>query len=79
MTKYEPLTTYLNLHKKERIKLTYSEIEEILGFKLPVSARKDKRWWNNNDCSHSQSKSWGEAGYKTTDVILGESVVFVKE
>lgn len=38
MTKYEPLTTYLNLHKKERIKLTYSEIEEILGFELPPSA-----------------------------------------
>ncbi len=78
MTKYEPLTTYLNLHKKERIKLTYSEIEEILGFELPPSARKYREWWSNNDTSHTYSKSWGEAGYKTTDVILGESVVFEK-
>jgi hypothetical protein len=78
MTKYEPLTTYLNLHKKERIKLTYSEIEGILGFELPPSARKYREWWSNNDTSHTYSKSWGEAGYKITDVILGESVVFEK-
>ena len=79
MTKYEPLTTYLNLCKKTSIKLTYSEIEEILEFELPVSARKYKEWWHNNDTSHSHSKSWAEAGYKTTEVILGESIVFVKE
>lgn len=79
MTKYEPLTTYLNLCKKTSIKLTYSEIEEILGFELPLSARKYKEWWGNGR-SHpnSQSKAWEEAGYKTTDVILGESVVFEK-
>lgn len=79
MTKYEPLTTYLNLCKKQRIKLTYNEIEEILGFDLPPSAYKDSRWWLNNDDSHTQSKSWGKAGYKTTDINLGESVTFVKE
>ena len=79
MTKYEALTTYLVLSKKARVKLTYSEIEEILGFDLPLSARKYKECWSNNDRSHSHSKAWGEAGYRTTDVILGESVVFIKE
>ena len=79
MTKYEPITTYLNLSKKQRVKLTYSEIEEILGFDLPPSARNHKPWWNNNDKSHSHSKAWGEAGYKTTDILLGESVIFEKE
>jgi hypothetical protein len=79
MTKYEPLTTYLNLCKKHKVKLTYNEIEDVLGFDLPPSAMKYKAWWNNNDKRHSHSVSWCEAGYKTTDIILGESVVFIKE
>ena len=79
MTKYEPLTTYLDLCKKTKIKLTYNQIEEILGFNLPPSARKYKVWWNNNDKNHSHSASWGDAGYKTSDVLLGESVTFIKD
>ena len=77
MTKYEPITTYLNLCKKQRVKLTYSEIEDILGFDLPISSRKYREWWANG--GHSYSVAWLEAGYKTTDVVLGESVVFIKE
>ncbi len=79
MTKYESLTTYLNLCNKESIKLKYSEIEEILGFELPASARNHKECWHNNDKTHSHSKSWGEARYKATNVVLGESVVFERE
>ena len=80
MTKYEPITTYFNLCKKQSVKLSYSEIEEILGFDLPPTARKCKQWWGNGK-SHpeSQAKAWLDAGYKTTDIILGESVTFVKE
>ena len=79
MTKYEPLTTYLSFCKKQRVKLTYSEIEGILGFTLPQSSYKDLRWWLNNDKSHTQSKSWGKVGYIATEIILGNSVTFEKE
>ena len=78
MTKYEPIITYLDLCKKKSITLTYNQIEEILGFDLPTSARKYKEWWSNNDKSHSQCSAWGEAGYITTEVLLGESVTFEK-
>ncbi len=80
MTKYEPITTYLNLCKRQSVKLSYNQIEEILGFDLPPSASKHKPWWGNGK-SHpnSQSKAWEEAVYKTTDIVLGESVTFEKE
>lgn len=79
MSKYESLTTYLNLCKNGRVRLSFSELEEILGFTLPLSARKYKAWWNNKDKSHSHSKSWGSAGYRVSDVVLETYVVFEKE
>ena len=34
MSKYEPLWNYLKENKKERYKLTYEEIKNILGFEI---------------------------------------------
>lgn len=54
------------------------EIETILGFQLPDTARTLQQWWEN-DQTHSQAVAWQNAGYKTQDVnILSENVSFVK-
>ena len=37
MSKYEPLWNYLKENKKERYKLTYEEIKNILGFEIDHS------------------------------------------
>ena len=37
MRKYEPLWNYLKENKKERYKLTYEEIKNILGFEIDHS------------------------------------------
>lgn len=37
MSKYEPLWKYLKDNKKEEYKLTYEEIENILGFPIDHS------------------------------------------
>ncbi len=37
MSKYEPLRKYLKDNKKEEYKLTYEEIENILGFPIDHS------------------------------------------
>ena len=39
-SKYKPLADYLSISGKDKVKLTFNEIEKILGFKLPDSARK---------------------------------------
>lgn len=37
MSKYEPLWDYLKENKKERYKLTYEEIKNVLGFEIDHS------------------------------------------
>jgi len=76
--KYYPLKDYLNNSEKNIEILTYQELENILGFKLPVSAYKYRSWWGNTKTSNSQAKSWMEAGWKVNYVELGEYVAFIK-
>ena len=76
MTKYEPLTHYLE-KQPGNVKLTYSEIEKILGEELPPSASKYRSWWANND-SHTQALHWAAASYRVSKVDLGKSVTFSK-
>ena len=77
MTKYEPLTHYLE-KQPGNVKLTYSEIEKILGEELPPSASEFEEWWANDDDTHTQSKSWKKADYRVSIVDLGKSVIFSK-
>ncbi len=77
MKKYEPLYTYLGTINETQVTLTYSQIEDILSAKLPLSAYKYKEWWDNN--SHVQSESWRIANFIVCDVVLGEKVTLKKE
>ena len=79
MGKYDPLFRYLQQIKDQQIRLSYTEVEEIIGTTLPTSASKDNRWWLNNDKTHAQSSAWGNAGFVVQKVVLGEYVIFSKE
>jgi hypothetical protein len=58
--------------------VTFSEIEKLLGFKLPPSAHIHRPWWANGG-SHSHSLSWEAAGWATSKVdMAGEKLVFVR-
>ncbi|MEY8741219.1 hypothetical protein AB9M62_17205 [Bacillales bacterium AN1005] len=76
--KYFKLLEYLK-HKQGEIRLTitFSEIEEILNFELPSSAKKYNAWWAN-DKTRSQAKSWLVAGWHTSEIRLGESIIFTR-
>ena len=75
-SKYFPLENYLN---QVSITLTYSELEEILGFKLPKTAYKREQWWENNTMNHTQANSWLNAGWKVENINLGVDVTFVRK
>lgn len=77
--KYGPLRDYLKLCDKSSIKLTYKEIEEIIGTELPSSAYVYKEWWSNRKPYVSQAKAYLDAGYYVENHNLIEQwVIFSK-
>ena len=77
-SKYRGLTEYLLKANEDRIVLTYPDIEKILGFALPDSARKHMiAYWSNSE-THSYAFSWLSIGYRTRVDIEESNVIFEK-
>jgi hypothetical protein len=60
-------------------RVTFGEIEKVLGFTLPNSARIHRPWWANQGegGGHSHALAWEMAGWKTSQVDMAkEPVVF---
>ena len=78
-SKYDPLYDHLVNHPETVIALSFSEIERILGFALPASARRYQAWWaNEREGTHSHARSWLDASYGTQGVDLNaQSLRFV--
>ncbi len=76
--KYAPLFHHLTGLRQSEWRATFGELERILGFALPNSARLYRPWWANDAKSgHSQAMAWGVAGWKTASVDLdGETLLF---
>lgn len=74
--KYKPLEDYLKF--MITVTMSFSEIEEVLGFKLPPSAYKHKEWWDNNTHNHTQMWAWTNAGWVVEECELGKAVKFRK-
>lgn len=69
MGKYEPLAKFLKDCDDDSWEASFSEIEKILGFKLPPSAHEHRAWWANQfKGHHSQAKGWIEAGWVTREI-----------
>ena len=77
--KYRKLRAYLEAHPRREWRTTFSNIESILGFELPASARKHSAWWSNEKDGgrHSQAVAWTAAGWETAEVdVEAETLVF---
>jgi hypothetical protein len=72
--RYQPLEQYLAGTNKNSVELKFSEIESILGFPLPESARKYPAWWSNG--GHKHAYSWLNAGYVVANYTFGDYVLF---
>lgn len=70
MSIYEPLGDYLRKQGKERVPMTFSEIEKITGRSLPPSAIKHRPWWSNNARNSAMTKVWLDAGYESEQVDM---------
>lgn len=83
MSKYDPLYDYLEhlpVDMQDKT-MTFSTLEEILGFRLPNSAFKYQAWWANpssEDDSHVHARAWMAAEWKVDTSNLPEKWVRFK-
>lgn len=76
MSKYEPLGIFLRKQTRSSIPMTFREIEQVVGGRLPGS-KKHRAWWSNNPSNNVMTHQWLGAGYETESVdIAGEKLVF---
>ena len=78
--KYQRLYTYLCRLRAAEWRATFSEIESILGFPLPTSARLHRPWWANQGggSGHSQALAWSAAGWETAEVYMVSETLLLR-
>jgi len=76
--KYHKLYLYLNKRQDKYVRLTYEDINLIIGDDLPESAYTYSAWWANGDNSHKHSLAWQGANYKVDEVKFGKHVIFIR-
>lgn len=81
MTKYEPLSHYLDREARPEVVLGFADVEAIIGTALPPSAFKYREWWANETnplTAHVQCGAWLEAGYHAFADMTDRRVRFVR-
>jgi hypothetical protein len=79
MGKYEPLSEFLRKQGRTEIRMTFDQIEKLIGSKLPASASEHRAWWSNNPSNSVITKAWLDAGYRTEEVdMTGRKLIFRK-
>jgi hypothetical protein len=78
MSKYAALKNHLHQAGLGQVRMSFRDIEHVLGFDLPSSARRHRAWWSNNASNNVMTHAWLDAGYVTEDVdMAGGQVTFV--
>jgi hypothetical protein len=76
-SKYFALGEYLLAHSGDNIQLSFSDLEEILGFPLPKSALMYRTWWTNDRTHSHANNGWLSVGWRVSNINLeNESVHF---
>jgi hypothetical protein len=73
------LYQYLEKRFANTVVLTFTQIEDLLGFALPESAQVDQQWWANDDHDgerDGQSRSWTLASRTATANLQARTVAF---
>ena len=76
---YQPLSKYLQDRYADRVVLTFAEIEDLLNFRLPDLARRQREWWVTADPTErpsAQSAAWTLANRTAVVNMAAKNVVF---
>ena len=75
--KYQPLTSHLRAQRADQVRMSFTEIERVIGAKLPHSADSHRAWWSNNPTNNVMTQAWLDAGFESEHVDLpGRKLVF---
>ena len=77
--KYQGLYSYLTSLQVSEWRTSFNEVESVIGFELPASARLHRPWWGNQrgGNGHSHALAWSVAGWETAEVDMdAETLVF---
>lgn len=75
--KYAALARHLEGQATSPVAMTFGQIEQVLGFSLPESARRHQAWWANQGRGHSLA--WQSVGYAVTALSVDEErLTFLK-
>lgn len=75
--KYAPLHRRLVSLTGRTWRASFTEIEQVLGFGLPDSARLYPAWWSNGG-GHSHSLAWEAAGFRVRVFLREEAALFTR-
>ena len=74
-----PSSLHLRDSGRAEIPMTFSEVEQVIGTRLPPAARKHRALWSNNPSNWVMTKAWLAAGYETANVDMqARTLVFRK-
>ncbi|MBK3494568.1 GNAT family N-acetyltransferase [Viridibacillus sp. YIM B01967] len=76
--KYIPLAEYFSSATDEKIKLSFTEIETIMGQPLPNASYLNKSWWKKTKPPLKHYLAWVEQGYYVSAIQPGFYVTFEK-
>jgi hypothetical protein len=76
--KYRLLYKYLQERYADRIVMTFSEVEDVLGFTLPDEAHRDEAWWLpvSGTGTSNHADAWIFASRFATPNVPARIVVF---
>lgn len=70
MGKYEPLTEFLKQQTGSEVRMSFAQIERVIGSKLPPVAQRHRAWWSNSPTNNVMTKAWLEAGFRSEQVDM---------
>jgi hypothetical protein len=70
MSKYDALGAFLRSQGRHEIEMSFTDIEGIVGTKLPAKSQANRAWWSNNPNNNVMTKVWLAAGYRSERVDL---------
>ena len=70
MSTYEPLTRFLQHQPGSAVRLSFAQIEQLVGFKLPDTAQHEPDWWSNALSDDAEAQAWLAAGFRSEEVDL---------
>lgn len=76
---YQPLLKYLKNRFADTVVLKFSEIEDLMGSKLPDDARVNEAWWlppGGSDAPSEASRAWRQANRTAVPNLAAHTVTF---